>query len=690
MSGYDGRGRKFPLVIARGTDVAFELTVTDSAGAPVDMSSATIAGNIYTKAGTLVDTMTAAVSGAGSNVVTLSLSDTKTALLTSVAYQWSLLVTRGGDVRPWLAGGVTVVDPDTGGTGTSGNTAVSVDDDVNVAVTVNVGPKGDTGATGPGVDVLTTDGDLVTRASGVPARITRAALAADAAFADQYAPLTSFDVTTYGADPTGATDSYAAIMAADAACEAAGGGVVFFPAGTYRVDSQIVISSNGGSPVPKMKARRWIGVGAWASGKTINSNPNGGTIIDLRDSTLPGVFLNAEGLLHIEGITFTQLGTAHTQKMFVVTNTTAHFVGCGFFGHASKTATTADQDAIQFGVTTTTIDGTTDAPFQGYGSVVERCHFNKIQRGVYGRMYANALKVLHNTWWAQCGGSAAIEFDGGGDSVNYNVGGTIVGNLIECVGYVRAMAFDWVANFYIAGNDFYDDSAIDASGYMLIGNNCTFNTIIAGHYVATKPLVTQVNNNTIVDCNQSQATTFTQPVTFTNTGNGARFTKMVGVGGGGGFDIKPAAVTAESAELLRINRSAAESSNPSTNVFKVQQHGLITVGGDQAGNIDFKNQAGTTVAQFSAAGRTWTAFGAGGAMMINSGTGGSYLTLRNYGVKLQDQAGANEIIIRQGLNTPEGAFAAPVGSLFLRTNGGAGTTLYVKESGTGNTGWVAK
>lgn len=42
-----------------------------------------------------------------------------------------------------------------------------------------------------------------------------------------------------------------------------------------------------------------------------------------------------------------------------------------------------------------------------------------------------------------------------------------------------------------------------------------------------------------------------------------------------------------------------------------------------------------------------------------------------------------------GTNTPEGAVAAPVGSLFLRTNGGAGTTLYIKESGTGNTGWLA-
>lgn len=40
--------------------------------------------------------------------------------------------------------------------------------------------------------------------------------------------------------------------------------------------------------------------------------------------------------------------------------------------------------------------------------------------------------------------------------------------------------------------------------------------------------------------------------------------------------------------------------------------------------------------------------------------------------------------------TPEGALTAPVGSIALRRNGGAGTTLYVKQSGTGNTGWVGK
>lgn len=40
--------------------------------------------------------------------------------------------------------------------------------------------------------------------------------------------------------------------------------------------------------------------------------------------------------------------------------------------------------------------------------------------------------------------------------------------------------------------------------------------------------------------------------------------------------------------------------------------------------------------------------------------------------------------------TPEAVVTAVVGSLFTRTDGGVNTTLYVKETGTGNTGWAAK
>lgn len=52
--------------------------------------------------------------------------------------------------------------------------------------------------------------------------------------------------------------------------------------------------------------------------------------------------------------------------------------------------------------------------------------------------------------------------------------------------------------------------------------------------------------------------------------------------------------------------------------------------------------------------------------------------------------GTEVCFIKHGTGTPEGAVTAQVGSLFLRLDGGAGTTLYVKQSGTGNTGWVGK
>lgn len=44
----------------------------------------------------------------------------------------------------------------------------------------------------------------------------------------------------------------------------------------------------------------------------------------------------------------------------------------------------------------------------------------------------------------------------------------------------------------------------------------------------------------------------------------------------------------------------------------------------------------------------------------------------------------------KGTGSPEAVITAPIGSFYNRTDGGAATSLYVKESGAGNTGWVAK
>jgi hypothetical protein len=50
----------------------------------------------------------------------------------------------------------------------------------------------------------------------------------------------------------------------------------------------------------------------------------------------------------------------------------------------------------------------------------------------------------------------------------------------------------------------------------------------------------------------------------------------------------------------------------------------------------------------------------------------------------------SSVLWRTGAGSPEGVVTAAVGSLYTRTDGGLLTTLYVKESGAGNTGWVGK
>lgn len=47
-------------------------------------------------------------------------------------------------------------------------------------------------------------------------------------------------------------------------------------------------------------------------------------------------------------------------------------------------------------------------------------------------------------------------------------------------------------------------------------------------------------------------------------------------------------------------------------------------------------------------------------------------------------------LITTGLGSPQERITAGPGSLYLRQDGGIGRSLYVKESGVGNTGWVAK
>lgn len=92
-------------------------------------------------------------------------------------------------------------------------------------------------------DALDNEGEILTRSGGLPAGITRAALAADAAFSGTYAPLRTFDVMNYGAAADGVTDDTDAVNDAVAAAVTAGGGVVFAPTGVYAIGGVVDVST---------------------------------------------------------------------------------------------------------------------------------------------------------------------------------------------------------------------------------------------------------------------------------------------------------------------------------------------------------------------------------------------------------------------------------------------------------------
>lgn len=111
----------------------------------------------------------------------------------------------------------------------------------------------------------------------------------------------------------------------------------------------------------------------------------------------------------------------------------------------------------------------------------------------------------------------------------------------------------------------------------------------------------------------------------------------------------------------------------------VTLYGVVTVGNAGSGCTNGVNFQGN-VARF-------------GDMPCVQGNGFVGATTQvNRGVLTYYQTGGTRGGVGEFLcnGTPEAVIAAPVGSQCQRSDGGAGTSLYVKESGTGNTGWAGK
>jgi hypothetical protein len=102
----------------------------------------------------------------------------------------------------------------------------------------------------------------------------------------------------------------------------------------------------------------------------------------------------------------------------------------------------------------------------------------------------------------------------------------------------------------------------------------------------------------------------------------------------------------------------------------------------------FTNQSVTTLLN----GTTGKISGIYSPMPLGSGGSASLFTKDAYlsAPRFVRAAGTGSVQLISDSGTPEGAYDAPVGSIYLRTDGSTSTTLYVKTSGSGNTGWTAK
>jgi hyaluronoglucosaminidase len=174
-------------------------------------------------------------------------------------------------------------------------------------------------------------------------------------------------------------------------------------------------------------------------------------------------------------------------------------------------------------------------------------------------------------------------------------------------------------------------------------------------------------------------------------------------GTGIGANIAAAGGATASSHALAVSLSGTGSASSSAGSFLSanEAHSALQVTGVETGRGTIKVSHTGDGDDGNASGLSIDLAGAGtaaqGIFVDSSGaTTGRLLTLRNnaqarFYVEADGSLtmlGTTRIVT--GAGAPEGSVTAPVGSLYLRTDGGASTTLYVKTSGSGNTGWTAK
>jgi hypothetical protein len=330
---------------------------------------------------------------------------------------------------------------------------------------------------------------------------------------------TVFNVKNYGAKGDGTTDDTTAIQNAINAAGAAGGGIVYFPIATYKVTGQLTFPLDTSTTVYTQRSIKLVGAGSWSSGQ--GGLGSGGSRLILTYAS--GTYNNAKivtygvGQLTLDNLILQDTTASAITPFLMTTNTTLKISNCAFLGATGLSS--CAQDAIVLGGTTkvtgfSASNNATDAPFQGYGTVIQNTAFHNIRRAVYGRSFCNGIVFRDNLIGYGCGtnlaNGAPIEFDGSlfpgwTQPVDGDTGNVVSANVVELTGgYTYGVKLVKASWNHVSGNGFYDPSAawvsavrcegvVDGANRPATGNYILGNFIGGGTHLSEDTMSTNFN-----------------------------------------------------------------------------------------------------------------------------------------------------------------------------------------------------
>lgn len=299
-----------------------------------------------------------------------------------------------------------------------------------------------------------------------------------------------FDVQTYGAVGDGVTDDSPAILEATRDAYDAGAGRVFFPqteAGVYLVENEIYIPNNGDPNSPTTVPITFCGpvpVGGSHGDSGLPTDVFGVTL-DLRATGGGKIVSHGRGTLGLRNLVLTQMGSAtDTTPLVLVTGTTLVAQDCWFKGYPTLTGYTCAQDAIHLGGTSTVPGNTDNSKFRGYGTVIERCAFNRIKQAMVGGPACNGTAFTFNFVDGDCGDSAGSAILLSGVSSKHAEANVVFGNTIEVSQYkYGAVTFNYAYHNFVTHNGLYDPTPNTTSYFRNI-NDSKFNVCEPNYYTS--------------------------------------------------------------------------------------------------------------------------------------------------------------------------------------------------------------